>query len=116
MRWQDINLQDMSWLIPETKNGKPLLVDLDESLRPLLEQRGKAQSHTRDWVFPNPSSTTGHINRQVTHWKRFLNAANIQGLHMHDLRHTHATWMVNSGCAYRKLHRPAPFAFTAQDT
>ncbi len=97
MRWVDLSLENMTWLIPETKNGKPHLVDLDESLRPILERRMKEQGQVREWVFPDPSSKSGHINRQVFHWARFVKQAGLKNLVMHDLRHTHATWMVNSG-------------------
>ncbi len=97
MRWEDISMDSMNWLIPETKNGKPLLVDLDEVIRPILERRRTKVGPDAEWVFPDPTTKTGYIKRQWFHWKKFLKLTGMKNLKMHDLRHTHATWMVNSG-------------------
>ncbi len=97
MRWDDISLDEMVWTIPVTKNGESLVVDLVEEVRPILIRRRIRMPHDAEWVFPDPDRATGHMKRPWFHWRKFLKAAGIQDLRMHDLRHTHASWLIETG-------------------
>ncbi|MCP4571815.1 MAG: site-specific integrase [bacterium] len=97
MRWEDLSLEELVWTIPETKNGESLTVDLVEETRPLLARRRLRQDPDEEWVFPDDTKPTGHMVRPWFHWRKFLKAAGIENLRMHDLRHTHASWLIETG-------------------
>jgi integrase len=97
MRWEEISLEEMVWTIPMTKNGESLVVDLVEEVRPILIRRRIRMPHDAEWVFPDPDKATGHMRRPWYHWKKFIRDAGIEDLRMHDLRHTHASWLIETG-------------------
>jgi integrase len=97
MRWEDISLDEMVWTIPVTKNGESLVIDLVEEMRGVLIRRRLRQAHSEEWVLPDPESRTGHMKRPWYHWRKFLRAFDIEDLRMHDLRHTHASWLIETG-------------------
>ncbi len=97
MRWEDLSLEELVWTIPETKNGESQTVDLVEQMRPLLARRRLCQDPGEEWVFPDDTKPTGHMVRPWFHWRKFLKSAGIENLRMHDLRHTHASWLIETG-------------------
>ena len=97
MRWDDLSLPQMTWTIPETKNGESLVVDLVEEVLPVLLRRKVRAANSKEWVFPDPDSPADHMKRPWFHWRKFLKAAGIVDLRMHDLRHTHASWLIHMG-------------------
>lgn len=48
------------------------------------------------WVFPNPKTCKPYTSCRAT-WVTARNKANLSGLRMHDLRHTYASMMLDSG-------------------
>lgn len=94
MRWDQIDWQGRAWRIPETKNGLPQTVPLnDEEIRILQERRARA---TGPWVFPGPGRT-GHMVEPKKGWARILGRAGIEDFRIHDLRRTLGSWMVDTG-------------------
>jgi integrase len=97
MRWEDLSLDEMVWTIPITKNGESLVVDLVDEVRPVLIRRRVRAANSKDWVFPDPDNPTDHMPRPWYHWRKFVKGAKIVNLRMHDLRHTHASWLIHMG-------------------
>ncbi len=95
MRCQDINLNQKTWNIVETKNGSSQLVPLSteamEILEPLLKKK------QGDWVFPSASSKSGHLEEPKNAWKRILKRADLADLRLHDLRRTLGSWQATTG-------------------
>jgi integrase len=92
MKWEYVDFEDRTFTIPDTKNGKPLILPLNEFLYDLLNKR-KAVAGNSIWVFPG-NGTAGHI----TEAKKVLNAITNQSkvvFTLHDLRRTFLT-MANS--------------------
>jgi integrase len=96
MRWDQLNLgTNPEWLIPETKNGEPLVVSLVPQAVAILNDI--KSYHESNWVFPSSYSKSGHIEEPKKIWKTILNRAGITNLRIHDLRRTMASWQVRTG-------------------
>ncbi len=77
MRWDQVDLAEGVWRIPDTKNGDPQLVTLASQLVSVLEDR-----HTNvsgPWVFPGEGKT-GHYAEPRKGWERILARAQALGL------------------------------------
>lgn len=95
MKWDDINLERKTWTIPDTKNGESQTIALpDEAVEILCKRTIIAK---KEWVFPSPSSASGHIEEPKSAWKRILKNANISNLRIHDLRRTLGSWQAATG-------------------
>ena len=95
MRWQDINFEQETWRIEETKSGSshvvPLSLEVLNILKPMLKKR------TSEWVFPSATSKSGHLQEPKNVWKRILKKADLRDLRLHDLRRTLGSWQAATG-------------------
>nr|WP_165786496.1 site-specific integrase [Mixta theicola] len=106
--WSGLRLtwKKIAWMHPdETKAGNAIGIPLNETACQILEkQRGK---HKR-WVFVHTSAAyrsdgtkTAAVRKMRTDsnkaWKGALRRAGIENFRFHDLRHTWASWLVQSG-------------------
>lgn len=101
MRWADIDLRAAVWVIPGsvTKNGQTQAVPLTIAEMEILQRRWKVrkrQVHKSEYVFPGEGSK-GHLVDPKKAWKSLLKRAEIEDLHLHDLRRSMASWMANAG-------------------
>lgn len=96
MRWTDVHLSDRLWIIPDTKNGRPHTVPLEDDEVAILERR-KAE-RGGEWVFPS-HGRTGHLVEPKAAWRAILKTAGIQygDLRIHDLRRSFGSLMVDRG-------------------
>ena len=94
MRWADIDFIGRTWTIPgeKMKNGQSLVLALSQTEIDLLASRDKEG----EWVFPG-NGGTGHFVEPKRAWHNLLKRAEIEGLHIHDLRRSLASFMANSG-------------------
>ncbi|WP_245528660.1 site-specific integrase [Candidatus Odyssella thessalonicensis] len=95
MKWEDINVTNLTWRISETKNGEAHVVVLAAEVMALLERR-RLNSKSR-WVFPSATSKSGHIEEPKSAWKKVLERANLTDLRLHDLRRTLGSWQAATG-------------------
>lgn len=95
MRWEDIDFSLKIWRIPNTKNGEPLIVPLDDRAVALL----KDIEQTSEWVFPSPASASGHLQDPKKAWKRILDRAGIKNLRIHDIRRTLGSYQAITGAS-----------------
>jgi len=61
-----------------------------------LQKRCEVFSYTTHYVFFGEGKT-GHLVEPKRQWKNILAKAEIENLHLHDLRRSMASWMANSG-------------------
>ena len=110
MRWAHLDLreQDSTWSIPMTKNGDPHLVALAdqavEILRARFDRVPKSKSTRKSpakplspWVFPmreDPERCISDVNHA---WERVRQHAPLDGVRIHDLRRTAASWATQAG-------------------
>jgi integrase len=92
--WKDVDLKAKTIAIPRTKSGEPLLLPLPSTAAEIL---GALPRHEKsDWVFPGDGAS-GHLVEVKSAWERIRRRAKVADVHVHDLRHTLASWLVAQG-------------------
>ena len=65
LRWERVDMDALMFRVESTKTGVPLELPITRQLAAILERRlaeaGDCPAHVRDWVFPSPTSATGHV-------------------------------------------------------
>jgi integrase len=97
MKWEDIHWGREVWSVRDPKNREPYEVQLLDVAIKTLRRRRDENPDSDTFVFPSPSKR-GHL-RDVPQkpWRTFLKHAALKDFHWHDIRHTHASWMVIAG-------------------
>ena len=104
MRWPDIDLNNASWTIPDTKNDTSQTILLTEPELQILRRRlmeQKRESETGEpgtFVFPGPG-VAGHRTDPKKGWNRILKRAELENVHLHDLRRTLGSYMAMTGAS-----------------
>jgi integrase len=92
--WSDIDFERRLWRVPKSKSGSARHIPLSDGALRLLESlpsRGQSR-----YLFPNPK--TGKPYQQIFHsWDTARKRAGIPDVRLHDLRHSFASFLINSG-------------------
>jgi integrase len=91
MRWTDIHWERQIWSVPYPKNGESYNVQLLPAAMAVLKRRRKEVPESSEYVFPGPGKTR-HIIDLKKPWDAFRKRANLEKFHIHDIRHTVASW------------------------
>lgn len=93
--WKQIDWTQKVWRIPalNSKSKRMRPVPLNESAMDILEQ---VRNDSPQWVFFNPDTRT-HFKTVHNAWYDIRIQAGMPWLRLHDLRHTYASLLVNSG-------------------
>jgi integrase len=106
MRWDQIELSQSTWRVPDTKRGEPQVIPLlPAALDALLAIRDQAVD---GWVFParnHRKHDCPHLTDPMPAWRRLLKRAGLTGLRIHDLRRTAGSYMAISGAALQVIGR-----------
>lgn len=102
MKWDQVDIPNRTWRIPDTKSGTPQNVPLSPPAVAILERR-KAGS-TSEWVFPGRSGES-YLRYPKSTWERLLKRAEIEGLRLHDLRRTAGSWMLAGGASLPTIQK-----------
>jgi integrase len=92
-KWQDFNLAERRWTIQFNKSGKPRYIPLSDGMLRLLNEVPRFKGC--DWVFPNPKTLKPYVNF-FRSWNTARKLAGLPDLRIHDLRHSFASFLVNS--------------------
>ncbi|MDX1490813.1 MAG: tyrosine-type recombinase/integrase [Pseudohongiellaceae bacterium] len=94
--WEQIDLNEKVWRIPATnsKSKKLRAIPLNSSALEVL--RTIMPEELSGWVFTNPRTGT-RLKTLHCAWDNIRKTANLPFLRIHDLRHSFASLMVNSG-------------------
>lgn len=93
-RWENVDVERRSWFIPTSKTGKPRHVPLSTPALAIIEALPRFNGCP--WLVPNPDTRLPFVS--IKHgWQNAIKEAKLPGLRLHDLRHSAASFMVNSG-------------------
>ena len=94
LQWRQVDLQrECAWIeASQAKAGKPIAVPLNQDAIDVL--RGQIGCH-KEYVFTYDGEPVKKAGGAA--WRKALKRAGIDGFRWHDLRHTWASWHVQSG-------------------
>lgn len=90
--WNEIDLEAGTLFIPKAKNKKPRTVSLSREMIALLS----SMPRRCDWAFPN-TYLSGPFTGCHKRWSSVLQELGIEGVRLHDLRHTVASYAMHEG-------------------
>ncbi|TAN48691.1 MAG: site-specific integrase [Methylococcaceae bacterium] len=99
--WGTVHLDEGKIILHETKNGERRIVPLSASARAILVELGKVRLIDNDLLFPGEVDGKPIDLRKA--WLAAMKAADIEGFHWHDLRHTFASYLAMSGATLAEL-------------
>jgi len=93
-RWEYVDWQRKTLLVPRSKSGRPRLVQLSSAALDLLRSLPREPGDV--FIFPSP--VTGQPSASLHFpWNRIRKRAGLTGFRLHDLRHSFASFLVNKG-------------------
>ena len=93
-RWEDFDLGRRAWRIPISKSGKARHVPLSDGAMTILSSLPK--NGNTDYAFANPKTSKPFVSVFVA-WNTARKNAGLADVRMHDLRHSFASLLINSG-------------------
>ena len=109
-RWRDVDLPGRVWTVPISKNGRARRIVLSTAaLRLLAELHGRNIAarlpvSVDDPLFVNPRTRKPYHSFHQA-WDRARKAAAMEGLRLHDLRHTFASLLINNGATIYEVQK-----------
>lgn len=109
-RWENVDLENGVWFLPQTKSGKGRYVQLNSEAKNLLRTMPRITGSP--WLFPSRRDSGKPIYTPQGAFDRVLTASGIEHLRLHDLRHSHASLAINAGVSLSiiqgLLHHQSP--------
>ena len=93
-QWQHIDLDRRVWFIPTSKTGQSRHVPLSQPAIAIITQLVRWDGCA--WLLPNPATKKPYTDIKRP-WETARAAAGLPDLHIHDLRHSAASFLVNAG-------------------
>lgn len=93
-KWEYVNWQRRTLLVPLSKSGKPRAIALNAQALELLQSIKRIDGNP--YIFP--SEVTGRPSPSLYFpWDRIRERAGLYSVRLHDLRHSFASFLVNQG-------------------
>ena len=92
--WRHVDLERRAWLIPTSKTGKPRHVPLSQAAIDIIEMLPRFDGCA--FVAPNPETKLPFVTLKRA-WQTARKEARLGDFHLHDLRHSAASFMINAG-------------------
>ncbi|HEY9035567.1 MAG TPA: tyrosine-type recombinase/integrase [Pseudomonadales bacterium] len=101
LRWDQVDLErGVAWIhADQSKSGRAIAVPMNEDALRVLRRR--QQIRHREYVFTYKGKPVDRTSTKA--WQHALARAGIQNFRWHDLRHTWASWHVQSGTSLNEL-------------
>jgi integrase len=93
-KWEDVDLKRRNWYIPLSKSGKPRNIPISHAALEILHKLPRFKGCP--YVIPNPQTLKPFGNLYHC-WNNARKRAGLSDVRMHDLRHSFASNLVNSG-------------------
>lgn len=94
MKWEDLDLHQGVWRIPETKSGKALILPLPRPVLKLFHSLPHFDENPH--VFPGRKQNA-HLVNVDKNWREIRKRAGLSDVTVHDLRRTTASWLAGAG-------------------
>ena len=93
-KWDYVDWEKRTLMVPISKTGRPRAIALSGRAVALLRSIHRAS--TSEYIFP--SAVTGRPSPSLHFpWVRIRRRAALEGVRLHDLRHSFASFLVNQG-------------------
>jgi integrase len=92
--WSHVDVERRAWLIPISKTGKARHVPLSQAALDLIA--GLPKFKDCPYLLPNPDTLKPFVSIKHS-WQTARKAVGLEDVHIHDLRHSAASFMINSG-------------------
>ncbi len=92
-KWSDFDLARMAWRIPMTKSGVARHVPLSDGAINILQSIPRTDC---EWTFSNPKTRLPYVSIFCS-WNTARKQAGLADVRVHDLRHSFASLLINSG-------------------
>ena len=93
-KWEDFDFTRRIWRIPMSKSGKPRRVPLSDGALNILSTMPRDMKC--EWTFPNPDTKKPYVSIFCA-WDTARESVGLGDVRVHDLRHSHASFLVNAG-------------------
>lgn len=122
-RWEHVDIARRTLHVPTSKTGRSRYVPLAKAAVAIIE--GMPRKDGAVFLFPSPKCPQTHLTTIKHGWQTARDAADLPGLRIHDLRHSAASFMVNSGVdlfavgkvlGHANVASSARYSHLAQDT
>jgi integrase len=101
-RWEFVDLEKRALKVPLSKSGKPRFIPLSDAAVELIQSLPRKPNVP--WLFFNPKTMKPLVSVYCA-WNTVRKVAGIPELRMHDLRHSFASFLVNSGRSLYEVQR-----------
>lgn len=101
-KWEDFNFEQRVWRIPLSKSGKARHVPMSDSVLTLFESIPRYKGCP--YVFANPKTLLPYISFYCS-WDTLRKSVGLGDVRVHDLRHSFASFLVNSGRSLYEVQR-----------
>jgi len=122
-RWEHLDLQRRVLLVPRSKAGRRHFVTLSDAAVKLLQLQPRPEGAS--YVFPSARKPDRPLTSVRAAWERTKKAAGLPpAFRLHDLRHTYASCLINSGASlydvskllgHRNIDTSQRYAHLSQD-
>lgn len=102
MRWNDLNLEEGIWRIPQTKANRPHYLPLPQPIVTILQALPRL--YENPYVFPGRDGK-GRLVNIAKSWKRIRARAGLRDVRIHDLRRTLGSWLAANGASLPLIGR-----------
>ena len=99
-RWQNVDMARRMLTVPLSKSGKARHIPLSNAALQVLAEIPRRS----EWLFPS-SRNSSHISTIYDAWNRVRHRAGLKDMRLHDLRHSFASFLVNSGCSLYEVQK-----------
>jgi len=122
-RWENVKVDRRSVYIPTSKTGRSRHVPLAQAAVDIIKRLPHVEGAV--FLFPSPNDPAKHLTTIKHGWQTARDSADLPGLRIHDLRHSAASFMVNSGVdlfavgkvlGHANVASSARYSHLAQDT
>jgi len=93
-KWEDFDFNRRIWRIPISKSGKARHVPLSDGALNILSTMPRDMKC--EWTFPNPDTKKPFVSIFCA-WDTARKSVGLGDVRVHDLRHSHASFLVNAG-------------------